>query len=166
MNLAAFFFSFLSFFFFKKNSNAFDYPHMHAMLTPTPTHYTPMPAFAEDLSSDLDAVPGQELREDAPEGSLLAHCFSLETPFSCSHIYPLLLSFEFPFPVPLHTLFSSVGLRGTQETKHMSKTNTSYVCTPPNTTSFRVPRSFPSLSPQLHSRSFPSRFESHRILRR
>ncbi|KAE8009262.1 hypothetical protein FH972_005710 [Carpinus fangiana] len=93
-----------------------------------------MPAFAEDLSSglephglvDLDTVPGQELREDAPEGSLLAHCFGLEAPFSCSHIYPLLLSFEFPFPVPLHTLFSSVGLRGTQETKHMSKTNTSY----------------------------------------
>jgi hypothetical protein len=140
MNLAVFFF-----FFF--NSNAFDYPHTHALLTPTPTHYTPTPAFAEDLSFgleahglvDLDTVPGQELREDAPKGSLLAHCFGLEAPFSCSHIYPLLLSFEFPFPVPLHTLFSSVGLRGTQETKHMSKTNTSYLCTPPNTTSFREP---------------------------
>jgi hypothetical protein len=72
MNLA---FLFLFFYFF--NSNTFDYPHTHALLTPTPTHYTPTPAFAEDLSSglephglaDLDAVPGQELREDAPEGS-------------------------------------------------------------------------------------------------
>jgi hypothetical protein len=35
----------------------------------------------------------------------------------------------------------------------MSKTNTSYVCTPPNTTSFREPRSFPSLSPQLHAQN-------------
>jgi hypothetical protein len=27
---------------------------MHALLTPTPTHYTPTPAFVEDLSSDLE----------------------------------------------------------------------------------------------------------------
>jgi hypothetical protein len=90
MNLAAS--SFFFFFFF--NSNTFDYPHMHALLTPTP-------AFAEDLSSglephdlaNLDAVPRQELREDAPEGSLLAHCFGLEAPLFLLPHLPINIEF-------------------------------------------------------------------------